>query len=324
MSTARVPTRSSLEAAAVQLSLSVNGMAPAPGFFGRLKRAFSGGAPHAREPLHEHGGESVAETEHERALLENVLELRDKTVLDAMIPRADIIAVDLVAPQSDGIEVMLQAPHSRFPVYRGNLDDTIGMVHVKDVLKGLAAGLDVDLNDLIREVLIVAPSMRVLDLLPEMRAKRVHMAMVVDEFGGIDGLVTIEDLVEMIVGEIQDEHDVDDVSVNYILRDDGTVIVDARLPIETFEERSGIADLVDAEEREEIDTMGGLVFSLAGEVPSRGALIPHPLGIEFEVLDADPRRIKRLRVRGLGRSTDPAAAVAPKRLAASTAPNAAS
>jgi CBS domain containing-hemolysin-like protein len=138
--------------------------------------------------------------------------------------------------------------------------------------------------------------MRVLDLLLEMRLKRTHMALVVDEYGGIDGLVTIEDLVEQIVGEIEDEHD-RDVEPDYVERPDGVIEADARMPLEEFEARVG--PLLDEEDREDIDTLGGLVFFLAGRVPSRGELIVHPSGLEFEVVDADPRRIKRLRVRNV-------------------------
>jgi magnesium and cobalt transporter len=144
----------------------------------------------------------------------------------------------------------------------------------------------------------------VLDLLQQMRLSRIHMAMVVDEFGGIDGLVTIEDLIEEIVGEIEDEHD-DAATPQLVQRPDGSVVADARTPIEEFEERFGVR-LLDEDAEEEVDTLGGLVFMLAGRVPSRGEIIAHPGGIAFEVLDADPRRVKRLRIRGLPRKTPPA------------------
>ncbi len=180
------------------------------------------------------------------------------------------------------------------PVFRGTLDDVIGMVHVKDMLEALNSGATPSLNRLLRKVLFVSPSIRVLDLLLEMRLKRTHMALVVDEYGGIDGLVTIEDLVEEIVGEIEDEHDLDD-EADLVVHSDGLIEADARTPIEEFEARVG--PVLDAEEREDVDTLGGLVFFLAGRVPTRGELITHPSGLEFEVMDADPRRIKRLRIR---------------------------
>jgi CBS domain containing-hemolysin-like protein len=150
---------------------------------------------------------------------------------------------------------------------------------------------------MIRKVLVVAPSLPVFDLLVQMRQSRTHIAMVVDEFGGIDGLVTIEDVIEEIVGDIEDEHDVDDTPVT-IERPDGSIIADARIPIEAFEEQHGTRLRHNGND-EDVDTLGGLVFTLAGRVPRRGEVIPHPGGLEFEVLDADPRRIKRLRVRGL-------------------------
>jgi CBS domain containing-hemolysin-like protein len=237
----------------------------------------------------------------ERVMLSNILRLRHLTAYDVMVPRADIVAVDLDTPIDELIDVMSSAGHSRLPVYRDTLDEVVGIVHIKDVLHYMRERRDdgaFDLVDLVRRILVVAPSMRVLDLLLEMRLSRVHMALVVDEFGGIDGLVTIEDLVEEIVGEIEDEHDVA-VGPKLIERPDGSVIADARTTIEEFEEKVG--PVLSEEEREEdIDTLGGLLFTLAGRVPDRGELVEHPpSGITFEVLEADPRRVKRLRVRNV-------------------------
>ncbi|WP_119679871.1 hemolysin family protein [Indioceanicola profundi] len=232
----------------------------------------------------------------ERILLANILKLRDRTVVDAMVPRADIVAVpaDITLPEL--VKRFSEEAHSRMPVFRENLDDVVGMLHIKDVLGCVADQKPFNMQAIIREVLIVAPSMPVLDLLLHMRQTRQHMALVVDEFGGIDGLVTIEDLVEEIVGEIEDEHD-DAVEPKVVPRADGTLIADARLPIEDFEARVG--RIFEEDELEDIDTLGGLVFSLAGRVPARGELLRHPSGVEFEVIEADPRRIKRLRVRNL-------------------------
>jgi CBS domain containing-hemolysin-like protein len=190
---------------------------------------------------------------------------------------------------------MIEQEHSRVPVYRETLDDVIGFVHVKDILPAVAEHREVKLAPLLRKLLFVAPSLPILDLLVQMRQARTHIAMVVDEFGGIDGLVTIEDLIEEIVGEIEDEHD-EAGGPSLVERADGTLVADARTPIEVLEDRQGIA-LRPAGDQEEVDTLGGLVSTLAGRVPKRGEVIAHPSGIEFEVLDADPRRIKRLRVR---------------------------
>ena len=236
--------------------------------------------------------------DHERRLLTNVLHLRDVTAYDVMVPRADIIGLDTRTNLEELIKVIDLKGHSRYPVYRGTLDDAVGLVHIKDVLMMVASGKPFALQRIVRKVLFVSPSVRVLDLLLEMRLKRTHMALVVDEYGGIDGLVTIEDLVEQIVGEIEDEHD-RDVEPDFIERADGVIEADARMPLEEFEAKVG--PLLDEEDRENIDTLGGLVFFLAGRVPSRGELIPHPAGLEFEVVDADPRRIKRLRLRNLPR-----------------------
>jgi CBS domain containing-hemolysin-like protein len=232
---------------------------------------------------------------HERVLIGNILKAYDRTAADVMVPRVDIVALDVETPFSEVIKCMVEHGHSRIPVYRETLDDVIGFVHVKDLLGPAADRRPTKLAPLLRKVLFVAPSLLILDLLVQMRQARTHIAMVVDEFGGIDGLVTIEDLIEEIVGEIEDEHDVAN-GPNLTERADGTLIADARIPIELLEERQGIRLRPNAEQ-EEVDTLGGLVSSLAGRVPKRGEVIAHPSGIEFEVLDADPRRVKRLRVR---------------------------
>jgi CBS domain containing-hemolysin-like protein len=234
---------------------------------------------------------------HERVMLANILNLRLHTAYDVMVPRADICAVPAGADLDDLIELMSRGGHSRVPVYRETLDDVVGLVHIKDVLAHAKSKRGFQLARITREVLFVAPSMPVLDLLLEMRQSRVHMALVVDEFGGVDGLITIEDLVEEIVGEIEDEHDVA-ASPQIVERPDGSLVADARYEIETFEDRVGPV-LSAAEREEDIDTLAGLVVYLAGRVPSRGELIIHDSGISFEVMEADPRRVKRLRIRNL-------------------------
>ena len=236
-------------------------------------------------------------TPQERVLIGNVLKVHDRSAADVMVPRVDIIAFDIDRPFGELIKLLIEHGHSRIPVYRETLDDVLGFIHVKDVLPPVADRRPVKLGPLLRKVLVVAPSLPVFDLLVQMRQSRTHIAMVVDEFGGIDGLVTIEDLIEEIVGDIEDEHDVVQTPT-LIERPDGSIIADARIPIETFEEQHGMR-LRHNGDGEEVDTLGGLVFTLAGRVPRRGEVIPHPGGLEFEVLDADPRRIKRLRVRGL-------------------------
>ena len=238
---------------------------------------------------------------HERVLIGNILKVHNRTAADVMVPRIDIVALDVETPFSEVVKCMVEQGHSRVPVYRATLDDVIGFIHVKDVLGPVAERQHTKLSPMLRKVLFVAPSLPTLDLLVQMRQARTHIAMVVDEFGGIDGLVTIEDLIEEIVGEIEDEHDVAD-GPHLTERADGTLIVDARTPIEVLEQRQRTR-LRPTAEPEEVDTLGGLVSSLAGRVPKRGEVIGHPSGMEFEVLDADPRRIKRLRVRGAPRSS---------------------
>ncbi len=248
------------------------------------------------ELIEERDDAEVPIDDEERLLLANILELRGRTIHDVMVPLADIVGVESGTSLADLIDLITGEGHSRMPVYDETLDGAIGMIHIKDVLAWRGKDKDFKLKEIVRKVLFVPPSMQVLELLLEMRAKRCHMALVVDEYGGVDGLVTIEDLVEEIVGEIEDEHDRTDEPV---MSDsgDGVLYTDARVTIENLEVRFG--PLVSDEERENFDTLGGLVFALAGRVPVRGELISHPSGMEIEVLDADPRRVKKLRVRGL-------------------------
>lgn len=233
---------------------------------------------------------------HERKLIENILGLRDLPVDDVMIPRADIVAVDIDITQEQLFALLRQKPHSRIPIYKGDMDNIVGAIHMKDLVIGLAAGEEFQLRDIMRDVLIVSPAMRAMDLFLQMRQSKVHMAMVIDEFGGIDGLITINDLIEAVVGEIDDEFDFE-IEPQLIERPDGSLLADARYPIDDFEERYG--HILTEEERENIETIGGLVVSIAGRVPSRGEVVQHQNGMEFEVIDADPRRVMRVRLRNV-------------------------
>jgi CBS domain containing-hemolysin-like protein len=224
-------------------------------------------------------------------------------VEDVMIPRVDIVAVEVSSPLDEVVRRFVDAEHSRMPVYRETLDDPLGLVHIKDVMKLLAPEADGRgpnwgepvLHRLKREVLYVPASMRAADLLVKMQSERAHMALVIDEFGGTDGLVTLEDLIEAVVGDIEDEHD-EAAAVGVVLRPGGVIEADARAPLEELEALAGAA-LAPADYEEEIDTVAGLVSALAGRVPQRGEVISHPGGWDFEVIDADPRKIKRVRMR---------------------------
>ena len=231
----------------------------------------------------------------ERALIANVLRLRETTADDVMVPRADIIAMSVDVTLEQALEQIRAEGHSRLPVYREGLDEVVGMVHIKDVFAFVGHPEAFSLEAVLRKPLMVAPQIPVLDLLLQMRQARIHLALVVDEYGGIDGLVTIEDLVETITGDISDEHD-EVVGPMVTERPDGALDINARMAVEDFEKRLG-AVLSDDERDADINTVGGLVFTLAGRVPARGEVISHPSGIEFRVLDADARRIRRLRVR---------------------------
>jgi magnesium and cobalt transporter len=280
---------------------------PPPSLLDRLRARFRRRAhePSLRESLAElvseagHAPEQAGKTEeldrHERALIANVLRLRDTLADDVMIPRADIVAMRLDTPLAEARAQIRREGHSRLPVYRDQLDEIVGMVHIKDVFAHDSNEADFSLQKILRTPLMVAPQTPVLELLLQMRQARMHLALVVDEYGGIDGLVTIEDLVETIVGDIADEHDEPGQKM-VTERADGSFDIDGRMTIEDFEERFG--PILTEDEREaDIDTVAGLVFTLAGQVPARGEVVAHESGIEFRVLDSDPRRIRRLRMR---------------------------
>ena len=239
----------------------------------------------------EDGGEAEIDAD-ERILIANILQLHQSTAQDVMVPRAEIFAVEAETSLDELLALLAEQAHSRIPIYRNKLDEVIGFVHIKDVLAALHKKSGNKVADLARDILFAAPSIQVLDLLLEMRAARLHMAIVVDEFGGVDGLVTIEDLVEEIVGEIEDEHDEEGPSLTEL--GDGSIIADARTRIEELEEITG--PFASDTEREEIDTLGGIVFSTIDRVPRRAEVIAHPSGLEFEVVEADARRIRKLRV----------------------------
>ncbi len=223
---------------------------------------------------------------------------------DVMTPRADIVAVEMSATLGELLRAFVDSEHSRLPVYRETLDEPTGVVHIKDVVRVLAPDADGKANPdwsepviyrLRRDVLFVPPSMRCADLMLKMQAGRQHMALVIDEFGGTDGLVTLEDLIESVVGEIEDEHD-EAEAPSLVQRAGGVIEADARTPLEELETALG-ADLAPPDLDEEIDTVAGLVTALAGRVPQRGEVVGHPGGYDFEVMDADPRRVKRVRLR---------------------------
>jgi magnesium and cobalt transporter len=240
-------------------------------------------------------GETVGLDVQERALIANVLRLREITADDVMVPRPDIVAMRADVTLAQALDQIRKEGHSRLPVFRDNLDDLLGMVHIKDVFAFTGAPETFSLEKIIRKPLMVAPQITVLDLLLQMRQTRTHLALVVDEYGGIDGLVTIEDLVETIVGDIADEHDEIEGPM-LVERPDGALDLNALLPVEDFEARMG--PVLSEDEREaDIETVGGLVFNLAGRVPTKGEIVAHPSGIEFLVLEADARRIRRLRAR---------------------------
>jgi CBS domain containing-hemolysin-like protein len=235
------------------------------------------------------------------ALVDSAEAFKSLRVDDVATPRADIVAVEIDTPFAELLARFVEAEHSRMPIYRNTLDEPLGFVHVKDVFKMVADQARRPLPDekvlgrLRREMLYAPPSMPASALLAKMQASRIHMAMVIDEFGGADGLVTMEDLVEAVVGDIDDEHDEQGRAL-VLSRGGGIYEADARASLEDLESCVG-EGLTPEDLEEEIDTVGGLVSALAGRVPQRGEVIQHPAGFEFEVVDADPRRVRRVRMR---------------------------
>ncbi len=287
--------------------------------FERVRALFGLAPASVRDDIEDALEESASAefTPQERAILKNVLALRDVRVADIMVPRADVIALALDTPLRDVLTLFRTAGHSRLPVYEDTLDDPRGMIHIRDFVVFLASdprfglmaragnsedassaesGLDMPLSAarILRPVLYAPPSMPALDLLLKMQASRTHMALVIDEYGGTDGLVSIEDVVESIVGDIEDEHDEAETPELHP-SGDGGFVAEARASLADVSEAVGFdfASLADAEE---VDTIGGLVTAAAGRVPGRGEILRGPGEFEFEVLDADPRRIKRLKV----------------------------
>jgi CBS domain containing-hemolysin-like protein len=248
------------------------------------------------EPLNSSPSRDRQLSPSERQMIERVVALESVRVGDVAIPRADIIGLEIECSISEALTQFAEAGHSRLPVYRGDLDDPVGFIHIKDVVSVVAKDLPAEeapgIKDLIRKLLYAPPSMPVTDLLLRMQAQRIHMALVIDEFGGTDGLVSIEDLIEEIVGDIRDEHD-DAEELRIRETPGGRWDCDARSELEVLAEKLG----VDFRLEEEADTLGGLVFSLAGRVPLRGEVISHPDGHEFEVVDADPRLVRRVLIR---------------------------
>ena len=275
----------------------------------RLIRKITGQGAEAaaiRESLEEVIEESERESPdlsaQERVLMGNLLRFGELRVADVMAPRAEIIAVDESIGMAELLKLFREAQHSRLPVFRETLDEPTGLIHVKDVIGLLEVQPDgayclwpnAKISSLLRPLLFAPPSMRALDLLLKMQKSHTHLALVIDEYGGTDGLVSIEDLIEQIVGDIADEHD-DDTAV---LKPDGDgFIADARMDLDDFKAETGHSFLVkDDEEEPDIDSLGGLVVSLLGRVPQRGEIISHPDGSEFQVLEADPRRVRKLRL----------------------------
>ncbi len=269
------------------------------GFFSKLGSLFAGSDGEAVQNGQIEENVSSGPSASEMRL--RISEFETSTVSDVMIPRVEIKAVEIETTVEELLQIFTEEPHSRLPVYREALDDPIGFVHIKDVVAEISNGGDVNgmygeqiLSKIKREILFVPASMRLPDLLVKMQTSRIHLALVVDEYGGTDGLVSIEDLVEQIVGDIEDEHDEEEA--HFELKAEGVWVADARAEIEDFEEETKLS-LALADYEDEIDTLGGLVFALAGRVPQRGEIVQHPADVAFEVMEADPRRIKKLRIR---------------------------
>ena len=238
---------------------------------------------------------------HESELLKNLAGLRGITASDVMIPRVDIISVAMSDDFNEIVKQLIKTNHSRVPVRNESLDDIVGILHIKDVLANLFLKEKQNIKSLLKKPIFVSPSISLLDLLYEMRIKRRHLALVVDEYGGIDGLVTIEDLVEELVGEIEDEHDLSS-ECRYEKMEDGSIIVEARIFVDLLEDF--IQSIRKEDLNEEIETLGGFIVSIAGRVPVKGEVIKYsPSGLKFEILEADPRKVILVKITGLNNMT---------------------
>ncbi len=264
-----------------------------PGLLSRLRQVF------IAAPSDETHPQTANDVQRAAGSVLGMLNLRRMRVEDVSIPKPDIVAVPVTISKEELVEVFRTSGLTRVPVYDGTLDTPIGVANLKDfaLRHGFNGDTPLDLREMVRPLIYVPPSMPLGVLLQKMQAERIHMALVIDEYGGTDGLVTIEDVIEQVVGEIEDEHDIEEAK-SWVMEKPGCYLAQARTDLEDFEAEIGIK-LTDHDEidEEEIDTLGGLVTMLAGHLPARGEVIVHPDGPEFEVVDADPRRIKRLRVR---------------------------
>ncbi len=263
------------------------------GFFGRIFDAFSTGDSDEEGVARDENGAARPSTP-----LPGIGNLRRMRVEDVAIPKAEIVAVPVNARLEDLVTAFRDSGFSRLPVFKGTLDAPLGLIHLKDLALQQAftdPKPRFNLRKMLRPLLYAPPSMPIGVLLQKMQSERIHMALVIDEYGGVDGLVTIEDLIETVIGEIEDEHDTSEDGL-WLLEKPGQYLAQARAPLGEFEAEIGLK-LADEAEDEEVDTLGGLLFMWLGRVPARGEVIPHESGAEFEVVDADPRRIKRLRVR---------------------------
>ena len=233
-----------------------------------------------------------SEENNEKSLIKNILSLDDKSVEDIMVPRAEIVSIEIKQNMNEILSLIENESHSRMPVFENNLDNVLGFLHVKDLIKNNNAN-HFELKKIIRDILYVAPKSPILDLLKRMRSSRIHIGLVVDEFGGVDGLITIEDLVEEIVGEIEDEHDADDSEEIFQKIDDKTILVKSGFKIEDMEKYYDVKIKIDDEE---IDTVGGLLFFLANKVPKNSQVYNYENILQFKVIKASARRIESLQI----------------------------
>ena len=234
------------------------------------------------------------EDNNEKILIKNILNLNNKSVEDVMVPRAEIVSIEKNQSMKEVLFIIENEAHSRMPVYDNNLDNVLGFLHIKDLLQ-CTSDNNFKLKSIVRDVLYVAPKSPILDLLKRMRSSRIHMGLVVDEFGGVDGLVTIEDLVEEIVGEIEDEHDVDDQDELLRKINDNTIVVEASFKIEDLEKYFNID--IDLQDEDEIDTVGGMMFFIANKVPKNNQIYKYQNSLQFKVIKATARRIESLEIK---------------------------
>lgn len=269
-----------------------------PSFFKRIANAFS-----KKAQSHHHSHLRPVAVDEKKEIASHMVEVYNLDASDVAVPRADIIAIEVTASMAEIVQILTKYPHSYYPVYRTSLDNLIGFFAARDLIKNVSDADTFVLREHVREAMVVSPSTSVLDVLHKMRLRGLRIALIADEYGGVDGIITAEDIVEKVIGRLEENEN--ELSSSLMQeQEDGSVLVSARITLDEFEDNYGTVFTPTLKKDEDIDTLGGLVFFLAGHIPARNEIIKHPSGVEFQVLECNARFIKTLMVRNLPKRID--------------------